>query len=292
MVYRPFSYRIHPSDYASLLTCLNAVGNRPFTVINRLQHLMEQAHREQAAESLRETSLAELLIRFAADRKPDSCTRDDLTRLILARHFCRELSAALKTNVLPQRASSLRLRNDLVNLLNRYGDAIEPAVAFRVINPQTEYGRRILSDNALGLPASLLAVLQGFSTDLPLIVYVCTIGPHFDSVATEFEHSADIYHGFLWSALGAAATDVTAADLQFFLEHTYLDVHRRYKRISPGFRAWPLCAQKGLFDLLNPAETIGVRLNDAFLMTPIKSTSGLMFPDGLITNPNHPSRND
>jgi len=55
---------------------------------------------------------------------------------------------------------------------------------------------------------------------------------------------------------------------------------RRSATMNPGsLEDWPLSEQRQLFALLgNPGEAIGVELSDSFLMTPVKSTSGLRFP--------------
>ncbi len=51
-------------------------------------------------------------------------------------------------------------------------------------------------------------------------------------------------------------------------------------KLSPGrLDDWPLPAQAPLFELLGDVEgQLGVRLSDSFLMFPVKSVSGLLFP--------------
>jgi len=44
---------------------------------------------------------------------------------------------------------------------------------------------------------------------------------------------------------------------------------------SPGYCGWDLSGQKKLFGHLNPAE-IGITLNDSYLMSPLKSVSGIL----------------
>ena len=44
---------------------------------------------------------------------------------------------------------------------------------------------------------------------------------------------------------------------------------------SPGYCGWDLSGQKKLFQHLNPAE-IGITLNDSYLMSPLKSVSGVL----------------
>ena len=44
---------------------------------------------------------------------------------------------------------------------------------------------------------------------------------------------------------------------------------------SPGYCGWDLSGQKKLFEYLNPGE-IGVTLNQSYLMSPLKSVSGIL----------------
>jgi len=44
---------------------------------------------------------------------------------------------------------------------------------------------------------------------------------------------------------------------------------------SPGYCGWHVSGQRRLFERLRPEE-IGIRLNDSFLMTPLKSVSGVL----------------
>lgn len=61
------------------------------------------------------------------------------------------------------------------------------------------------------------------------------------------------------------------------------DVARRFRPgkisfMNPGsLEDWPLSEQQGLFSLID-GTNIGVKLNDTFLMRPLKSVTGIMFP--------------
>jgi hypothetical protein len=46
-------------------------------------------------------------------------------------------------------------------------------------------------------------------------------------------------------------------------------------RFSPGYCGWHISGQKKLFEFLRPGE-IGIELNDSYLMTPLKSVSGVV----------------
>ncbi len=79
----------------------------------------------------------------------------------------------------------------------------------------------------------------------------------------------------------------TIQNLALTRARVYLTDHlkRRFpadhlSHLSPGSIAdWPLEAQQPLFSLLGSApDRIGVQLNDHFIMSPIKSVSGIFFP--------------
>ena len=46
-------------------------------------------------------------------------------------------------------------------------------------------------------------------------------------------------------------------------------------RFSPGYCGWHITAQRKLFDLLDPDETV-ISLNESCLMSPLKSISGVL----------------
>lgn len=65
--------------------------------------------------------------------------------------------------------------------------------------------------------------------------------------------------------------------------HTHMEEKYHFGKISamnPGsLEDWPIRQQKELFSLLgNVEDYIGVELTDSYLMMPIKSTSGILFP--------------
>jgi len=46
-------------------------------------------------------------------------------------------------------------------------------------------------------------------------------------------------------------------------------------RFSPGYCGWNVKGQKQLFEYLHPEE-VGITLGESFLMTPLKSISGVL----------------
>jgi hypothetical protein len=69
----------------------------------------------------------------------------------------------------------------------------------------------------------------------------------------------------------------------FFIEHLKQAYNfEKLSSINPGsgdLENWVISQQVQLFDLIgNVKQEIGVELTDSFLMVPVKSTSGLIFP--------------
>ena len=71
----------------------------------------------------------------------------------------------------------------------------------------------------------------------------------------------------------------------------YLNIHitdnymtGKLSKMNPGsLEDWPITQQKELFSIFDNAEnTVGVTLSDSYLMTPVKSVSGILFPTEII----------
>jgi len=153
----------------------------------------------------------------------------------------REISGSLKYNILRNDGTGLKTRKEILNLFKEFNEKISPA----------------------------------------LVLYVVTIGKELDQQVKSWSgESGDIYKAYILNAIGAGFTDAVAYDLQLYLS----DLHRNHLegtellRISPGYGDWKLSDQRVIFNVLTPPETIGVSLNESFLMNPLKSTSGLMGP--------------
>ena len=105
--------------------------------------------------------------------------------------------------------------------------------------------------------------------------YVATCGPELEKWSKAFE---GILEKFWADAIKETAVRSTIRYLQEHLTERFRP--GAMSRMNPGsLPDWPLSEQKPLFSLLgeNPAK-IGVQLMDSFLMTPVKSVSGMWFP--------------
>ena len=105
--------------------------------------------------------------------------------------------------------------------------------------------------------------------------FVATCGLELE----EWSKSVDgILEQFWAEEIKVLAVRGTVRYLQEFLTDRYQP--GKMSRMNPGsLPDWPLSEQKPLFNMLgNGPATIGVQLKDSFLMTPVKSVSGIWFP--------------
>jgi len=110
-----------------------------------------------------------------------------------------------------------------------------------------------------------------------VFAYVCTCGVEVD----EWSKSVYDYMTMLWVDL---IKQMFVAEANVFLRDHIKDVFQfeKLSAINPGsgnVENWPISQQATLFEMIGGVKDgIGVSLTDSFLMVPLKSTSGLLFP--------------
>ena len=124
--------------------------------------------------------------------------------------------------------------------------------------------------------------------------FVATCGTELEGLPGD---KADIMASYCMDTVMMLAVQAARRHLEAFLKQTY--GLGQLSRMAPGsLDDWPLEQQGPLFSLLGDVrQQTGVRLSDRFLMTPIKSVSGIYFPTEvrfescqLCTRPNCPGR--
>jgi hypothetical protein len=113
-----------------------------------------------------------------------------------------------------------------------------------------------------------------------LALFAVTIGQAVHDEINELFDSKELALGSMLDSVASAAAEM-AADA---VERKYFDQLRNENevensaavlRYSPGYCGWHVSGQKKLFEFLRPAD-IGITLLDSFLMTPLKSISGVL----------------
>ena len=105
--------------------------------------------------------------------------------------------------------------------------------------------------------------------------YVVTIGNKLEEKARECN---DLLKNYYLDTIGNVALTDVRKYLKYQLQSRYaLD---RISYMSPGsLKDWAIEEQRSLFSILGDVESsIGVRLNETFVMIPSKSLSGIYFP--------------
>jgi hypothetical protein len=106
--------------------------------------------------------------------------------------------------------------------------------------------------------------------------------PYVGTCGLELEEWSKSVEGILEQFWAEAIKEMA---VRCTIRHLHEHLMERYRpgqisRMNPGsLPDWPLSEQRPLFNLLgNGPATIGVQLKDSFLMTPVKSVSGIWFP--------------
>ena len=113
-----------------------------------------------------------------------------------------------------------------------------------------------------------------------LALFVVTLGAVLSSKVTELFVNGDYAFGYMLDSVSSYAadklTDLAAAHLQLELNMKKPAASSwRVLSYSPGYCGWNISGQKKLFEALRPEE-VGITLNDSYLMSPVKSVSGVL----------------
>jgi hypothetical protein len=123
------------------------------------------------------------------------------------------------------------------------------------------------------LPADAGARSGPFRGAETIAFSVATIGRRLEDRVAALSARGETARALVLDAIGSAGAEAVA-------DHVNATICRRAtqegnftsRRVSPGYRSWPIGAQAQVFALL-PSEVSGVRLRPTFLMEPQKSVS-------------------
>jgi len=102
---------------------------------------------------------------------------------------------------------------------------------------------------------------------------LCTIGEDLEHASAALIQSNEMLKGFILDSFGSEAAEEVAIQADRIIARKARDLGLwPSKRFSPGYGIWDIREQTYIFSAL-PAERIGVRLTDTFMMVPRKSVS-------------------
>lgn len=199
----------------------------------------------------------------------------------LLHYFFKEVAASQKYNVLRDEPIAQTIRQEIAVLLDRHSPDFTPRAVYCPIQAiRTSQGLKIANTD-YQLQSRLL---HDFFPDAEntastlCFLYVVTVGEAADSIIRQYGQNNQPLEAFVLNSLAAALADTLAECLQKYLETQFAtELHQnQLHRYSPGYHDWKLIDQQTIFTVLNATQNIAVRLTDSFLMSPLKSTSGIM----------------
>ena len=137
---------------------------------------------------------------------------------------------------------------------------------------------QIFSGEAANDPDSLLMKIYPRAYNLAL--FTLTLG---EPVSDKIEHlfaNREFALAAMLDSIASLAADLTVERLEQVVagclaNRGHPEPAHRSLGYSPGYCGWHISGQKKLFAYLQPEE-IGITLNDSFLMSPLKSVSGVI----------------
>lgn len=113
-----------------------------------------------------------------------------------------------------------------------------------------------------------------------LFLFVLTVGGEIVDTISDLFNKNDFAPAAMLDSVASMAADKSVEVLENYLfndlsERNLTSNDSIVLGYSPGYCGWDLSGQKKLFQHLNPEE-IGVTINESYLMSPLKSVSGVL----------------
>lgn len=173
----------------------------------------------------------------------------------------------------------MRLPADNPDLRRSVSHLVE--LAQQVARPKALYGVRFVERRGKdwleigGVTFTSRVLRKNLDTVERVFPYVATCGRELEEVDLPAD---DFMAPYIMDTIKAQALGTALSHLFAHLREKY--ALSKTSRMNPGsLPDWPLTQQVPLFSLFGDVESlIGVRLTDSYLMFPVKSVSGLLFP--------------
>lgn len=151
-----------------------------------------------------------------------------------------------------------------------FSTAAEPKGMVKEVSPD-EFAKIIIGEgkNEPDIPLENI-----FPKASRLNLYAITMGNEVSSLIENYFKNNDFLLGSFLDSIASTAAENGVAKLEESLSQKS---EKGYHVLgySPGYCGWHISAQKKIFEFLKPGK-IGISLNESFLMTPLKSTTGVL----------------
>ena len=108
-----------------------------------------------------------------------------------------------------------------------------------------------------------------------LTLFVLTMGNQVSERIAELFKANDYALGAMLDSVASMAADKAAGVVESRVTQEYCGRDDAALAYSPGYCGWHISGQNKLFHYLNP-DAIGITLNSSYLMSPVKSVSGVV----------------
>lgn len=183
-----------------------------------------------------------------------------------------EADVLLAQGIKPGNSISERIRDVLDSSMDVFTDHAQP--------------RALLQGLSTRDCQKLMARNRRFERDIPLYsmvprarrlaLFAFTLGEGISHTISRLFRDNDFARGAMLDAVASAAVEKAIAITEaHFNERCKAGTSEHTLLYSPGYCGWHISAQQDLFQLLKPRE-IGITLNASYLMSPLKSASGVL----------------
>lgn len=168
--------------------------------------------------------------------------------------------------------ASERVRGLLSGALALYGETARPVTLIKDVGP--EEFRAVLMGEGRNDPETLVEGIYPRAKALAL--FALTLGTRISERIEALFDSDEFPLGAMLDAVASLAADraVEACEARFE-DRSGGGGDDAILGYSPGYCGWHISGQRALFRRLRPG-TIGIDLNETFLMTPLKSVTGVL----------------
>jgi hypothetical protein len=157
------------------------------------------------------------------------------------------------------------------SLLAEVASFVKPSCTFGLFDGAVTGTSVMLGEHILATGNTIAGLLKGSEH---FCLFAATAGTLFQEFQDKTKEKEDILRTFILDMIGSCIAEKTGDIMEKLLEKEIAG-YRHTHRFSPGYCGWLLTEQKQLFRLLggNPS---GITLSESYLMTPVKSISGII----------------
>ena len=162
----------------------------------------------------------------------------------------------------------------LQRLMPQMRALLAPAIALGEIVAHASALDKVILDNTMEINSVSLARTMRGATQITL--YAATIGNEIERMATQCSNDRKHREALLWDSFGSEAAEALARHVSLVVRQRASTAgHKTTMRYSPGYGDLALEFNAIILDLLDARE-IGIATNEAGLLLPRKSTTGLI----------------